>query len=223
MSFIAHLRTVSLFSGLNERQLNLIQANLKKVAFHKRSVILQQDEESFDLYIILSGAVSVTLIHPDGREVTLDMMKEGDFFGELSLLDGKPRSATVTAVTDVEVLVLRRSLFIEILKGNADIAINLIAVMSRRLRKANETIETLTFLDVSGRVAKALIDAAVLNGEKLPDGCIRFHCPTHQSIANNIGCSREAVTKALKAFAANGLIKMTAKEVVITPKQFEIL
>jgi len=95
--------------------------------------------------------------------------------------------------------------------------------MSRRLRKANEAIETLTFLDVSGRVAKFLKDIANDNREKLVNGFVKIPCPTHQAIANQIGASREAVTKAMKSLSSNGLISINGKEILISPKQFEIL
>lgn len=221
-SFLEHLKNVSLFSSLSRKQLQIIHSNFREVFVPKNTIILQQDEQSFDLYILLSGKVKVALINEDGREVVLDIFKEGDFFGELSFLDNKPRSAAVTAVSDVKMLVLVKDAFLKILKENPDIAINLLSGLAKRLRKANDTIETLTFLDVYGRVAKALIDLANENGEQLPNGCVKIQCPTHQSIANQIGASREAVTKAMKSLKSKGLITMTGKEIIITQKQFEI-
>jgi CRP-like cAMP-binding protein len=95
--------------------------------------------------------------------------------------------------------------------------------MAARLRKADEKIETLTFLDVCGRVSKLIIDLAKRKGEKLPDSTIKIRCPTHQVIANQIGASRESVTKALKSIISKGLINVKDKEIIISPKQFEIL
>jgi len=222
--YLDHLKNVSLFSSLSRRHLQIIQPNFREVFVPKGTIILQQKEQSFDLYILLSGKVKVTLTNKDGREVILDILKNGDFFGELSFLDNKPRSATVTAISDVKMLVLVKDVFLKILRENPDnIAINLLSGLAKRLRKANDTIETLTFLDVSGRVAKILIDLANENGEPLTDGHVAIQCPTHQSIANQIGASREAVTKAIKSLKSKGLITILGKEIVIAPKQFEIL
>jgi CRP-like cAMP-binding protein len=106
------------------------------------------------------------------RTVILDSLKEGGFFGELSLLDCRSRSAMVTALTDVKMLFLPRDTFLTILRQKTEIAINLLWVMANRLRKTNESIETLTFLDVAGRVSKFILDLARKSGERDQDGRI---------------------------------------------------
>lgn len=216
-------KAVSLFSYLTDSHRDLIKSNCRRVSFKKGSIVLTQDEDSFDLYVILSGRAAVSLMHENGREVVLDTLRDGDFFGELSLLDNRRRSATVSALTDLELLFLSRESFLKIIETTPVIAIDLLSVMATRLRKANESIETLTFLDVAGRVSKTLIQIAKTSGEKMPDGSVKIICPTHQAIANKIGASREAVTKALKALVSNGLINVNGRQAVISPKQFEIL
>lgn len=217
------LKSISLFSRLSSQQRNLIQSSCKEVKVSKGAVIIQQEESSFDLYVILSGAVRVSLINKDGREVMLDVLREGAVFGELSVLDQRCRSAMVTAVTEVSMLFLPREAFIRILHENSEIAVGLLSVLAMRIRKANETIETLTFLDVAGRVAKVLLDLASAGGEATSDGYISVHCPTHQTIASQIGASREAVTKAIKSLASHGLIAMNGKNITISPRHFELL
>jgi len=212
-----------LLGGLSEAHRELIHSSCREVSFPKNTVILQQEEDSFDLYILISGQVKVSRIAEDGREVILAMLKKGDIFGELSLLDQKSRSAMVSATTDVRLLFLPRDAFLKIIRENSDLAITLLAVLSQRLRKANETIQTLTFLDVAGRVAKIIIDLAKNSGEPLRDGFVRVPCPTHQTIANQIGSSRESVTKAIKSLVVNGLISMNGKEIIISARQFELL
>ena len=216
-------KPISFFSDLSAEERDLIYSRCSEVTVKKGSVILHQEEESFDLYIILAGKVTVSLIHEDGRTVVLDSLQEGDFFGELSVLDRRTRSAMVKAITDVKMLFLPRDKFLRILRENAEIAINLLAVMATRLRKANESIETLTFLDVAGRVSKLILDLARdSNGLRQEDN-IKIQCPTHQEIADRIGASREAVTKAFKSLVSNGLITIRGRELVLSPKQFEIL
>lgn len=217
------LKTIPLFSNLSHAQRNRIQSGCRHLAIPKNAVILHQKEHSLDLCVILSGRVKVSLIHEDGREVVLDLLTEGDFFGELSLFDLEPRSATVTAMTDAKILVLTRDAFLKIVKEDPGVLRSLLSVMVKRLRKADERIETLTFLDVKGRVAKLLMDLAHRSGERLPNGSVKIRCPSHQDIAGQIGSSREAVTKALKSINFQGLIALRGKEVTIAPKQFESL
>jgi CRP-like cAMP-binding protein len=217
------LKTVPLFSRLSSAYLGLIEANCKELSFPKGATILEQQEPTFDLYVILSGKAKVSLVHKDGREIVLNILREGDFFGELSFFDKRSRSAMIVALTGMRMLFLPRDTFMGILRSNSEIAIHLLYGMAGRLRKANESIQTLTFLDVSGRVAKYLIDLACHSGERLQDGYVKVVCPTHQAIAHQIGASREAVTKAMKSLISNGLIAAKDKEVIIAPRQFEIL
>jgi CRP/FNR family cyclic AMP-dependent transcriptional regulator len=170
--------------------------------------------------IIVKGKVKVSLVNPEGREVVLDILEKGDFFGELSFLDNRFRSAMVTAMTDVRLMFIERDSFRTIVRENSDIAVNLLSVMASRLRKSNEMIETLAFLDVAGRVAKLLIEMAGESGEEMPHSFLRIRALKHQTIANRIGASREAVTKAMKSLAANGLVAMDGKDMVISPRQF---
>ena len=218
-----YLKTIPLFLNLSQEQLNFIESCSRKFSVTKGTVIIYQEDNSLDLFIILSGKINVSLLHEDGREVTLDILTQGDFFGELSLFDKKPRSATVTAISDSKILILPRVFFIKLMMENPDIIFKFLQVMAARLRKADEKIETLTFVDVCGRVSKLIIDLAKRKGEKLPDSTIKIRCPTHQVIANQIGASRESVTKALKSLVSKGLINMKGKEIIISPKQFEIL
>ncbi len=221
--FYEDLKPVSFFSYLTRENLHLIKSHCKELSFPADSIILHQDEQSFDLYIIVDGKVRVSLMSADGKEVILDILEKGDFFGELSFLDNRSRSAMVTATTDVRIMFIERDAFRRIVRDNVDIAINLLSVMASRLRKSNEMIETLTFLDVAGRIAKMLTETARDNGEKMPNGFLKIHSPTHRTIANKIGSSREAVTKAMKSLVSNGLISLDGKDIIISPKQFEML
>lgn len=218
-----YLKNIPLFSSLSRKQRNIIQSSCRSINFSKESIILNQGEDSSDLYVILSGKAKVSLINEEGREIILDILSKGDFFGELSLFDRMPRSATVIATANTDIIMLQRGAFIKIIKENPDITVNLLTVMARRLRNADERIETLAFVDVYGRVAKILIDMAKNKGKPLSDGSIKFVRPTHQVIADQIGASREAVTKAIKSLISRGLIIVSGKEITITPKQFNIL
>jgi CRP/FNR family transcriptional regulator/CRP/FNR family cyclic AMP-dependent transcriptional regulator len=216
------LKNIPLFSTLSREQRGLIQSGCRTLSVSKDTVILHQKEHSDDLRVVLSGRVKVSLLSEDGREMVLDLLKDGDFFGELSLLDQEPRSATVTALDDSKILTLSREAFLNAIKGNPEIMLNILSVVVKRLRKADERIETLTFLDVKGRVAKMLTDLAHDKGEKQPDGGFKLQAPTHQWIASQIGASREAVTKAMKTLISEGLVTMQGREMLATPRLFKL-
>ncbi|MBI5187890.1 MAG: Crp/Fnr family transcriptional regulator [Nitrospirae bacterium] len=220
--FESHLRQVTLFSSLNSRQLNIITHRCQKRFAPKDSVILHQNDKSFDLYVVISGKVKVSLLSEDGKEIVLDVLKEGDFFGELSFFDKRPRSATVTAITDSNLLVLNRETFLKILNENPAIAINLLSVMGQRLRKTDEKIETLAFLDVYGRVARMLMNLSKEEGQRLKDGSVVIRRPTHKEIAHQIGASREAVTKAMKTLVSYQLINIRGRHIIVNPQSFRM-
>lgn len=216
-SGIDALKQIPLFSRLPEAHLSLIASECREKQFRTGATILTQTDESFDLYLILSGRVKVTLINEDGREVVLDTLADGDFFGELSLLDNKPRSASITTLSDASMLILTQSALFSTIKQHPDIAINLLSVMAKRLRKADDIIESFAFLDVAGRVAKTLHEMARSEGKPQPDGTFKMQNPTHQAIANQIGSSREAVTKAFKPLIDSGFISIQGKDICLNP------
>ncbi|MBE9536384.1 MAG: Crp/Fnr family transcriptional regulator [Proteobacteria bacterium] len=216
------LNQIPLFSSLEPEQLKHIAELCKRKTFAKDDYILYQGDLQKELYIILSGRVSVVLSSEEGREIVLDEFGEGGFFGELSLLDEKPRSASVKAISDVRTIVLEKKDFIRIVKANPDISINILAIMGERLRKADDKVSTLAFMDVCGRVAKFILNLAEDNGEKIEEGKISIKPVTHQFIADQIGASRESVTKALKTLAKQGLVETNGRALSIDSGQLEI-
>jgi CRP-like cAMP-binding protein len=221
--FVEQLKNVPLFSSLRRDQLRLIRHECREANVRGGSAILLQDEGSQDLYVILEGRVKISLMNDEARTVTLALLGKGDFFGELSLFDRKPRSAFVSAVTDTRLLVLTRESILSLIRKNPDIAVNFLSEAAARLRKADDKIMTLTFLDVCGRVANALLELAEAAGRKPDGGPVRIPMPTHRSLAEQIGASRESVTKALKSLILNGQVRVEDRSLIIDPKQFEIL
>lgn len=218
-----YLKKIPFFSSLDIKQRDLILSVCRDIRIPSGKVIINQEDITSDLYILLSGSVKVSLFGKDGSEIVLEIIKEGDFFGELSLFDKRPRSATVTATTDCKVLVLSRDAFINMIRKDHEMVMNFLHIMAERLRKADERIETLAFFDVYGRVAKLLIEISNREGKRLPDGSISIKRPTHHEIAHQVAASREAVTKAMQSLILHDLIKVNKGSIVITPKQFKIL
>lgn len=210
------LRKVSIFSGLNKQALCRLGSSLKAVEYPKDSLIVGQETQGDSLYIIEKGRVKVVLCGESGREVILTIFRPGDFFGEMSLLDGQPRSANVMALEEACVLVLSREDFVRHMEDNAPTALNILKEMSIRLRRADEIIGNLALLDVYGRVARVLIDLAGKEGETSDEGIIIRERPTQQDLASMIGTSRETVSRVLSEFQRRGFLSMQGKTIMLS-------
>ena len=204
------LRRVPLFAHLDGEDLGRVCQAVREKSYPKNSVILFEDDPGDALYIVVSGQVKVVLIGEDGREVILAMLKEGDFFGELSLIDDQPRSAHVIAIEDANMLVLRRNDFRSAMEEVPSIALGLLRALSRRLRRADDKIGGLVLLDVNGRLAKLLLELADEG-----DGTTIARKLTHQQLAQMIGSSRETVSRTLRDLSDRGLIEVTRRTMAI--------
>lgn len=211
------LKSVPLFSRLGEASVDAILRLTRRRRFKKDDVIFHEKEVGDSLFVILHGRVKIAIFGDDGKEVTLSVLSEGDFFGEMALLDQEPRSATVIAEEECELLSLQRDDFTRALEQDPGMGTSLIQVLASRLRKANHQISTLALLDVYGRVARVIVDMAREEGRRLRDGRIAFRRATHQEIANRIGTTRETVTRMLKDLERQGLIHIEGKEIVVEP------
>lgn len=200
------LRTIPVFQNFSDKNLKQTVENFSIRKFKKDETIVYQSDKSTDLYILLKGRVNVTFMDLDGKEYFLTELKEGDFFGEMSLLDGKPRSASVSAEINTTLAVLERTKFLRELKENSQIALDLLTSLVGRLRKANEIIESFAFLDVKERLINFLIDSSKGKKEFDEHGFLKINKITHKDIALRIGASREAVTKILKTLTHKQLI-----------------
>lgn len=216
------LKKIPLFSSLKDEELEAIYkvAIIKK--FKKDHFILLENEGGDTLFVIITGKVKVTVFSELGKEVIFSILEDGDFFGDMSLLDGNPRSASVVAVEDSEVRMIRRLDFIRILENHPSIALKLLEELTFRLRKADERIESLAFLDVTGRVAGILLQLASEKGVHLSDGVLIKSRPTHQELANMIGTTRETVTRVLKQLERKNYIIISGKDItIIDPESFK--
>jgi CRP/FNR family transcriptional regulator, cyclic AMP receptor protein len=209
------LSGVPFFSDLGDRELDLLSQLVVTKVYPPGNLIVLAQDEGDSLFVIVRGQVKVSILSEDGREVILSMLGSGDFFGEMSLLDGKPRSATVISVEETEVVCLRRGDFVRLLDRVPEIAVKLLAGLSARLRKADKKIESLALMDVAGRVASALLQIADEIGQKDPRGTVVKNRPTHQSLANMAGTTRETVSRVLKRLESQGAIKIDGRELII--------
>jgi CRP/FNR family transcriptional regulator, cyclic AMP receptor protein len=215
------LKGVDLFSALDDHQVETIAAMVIEKSFRKGDIILMEDDDSNQsLFIIAKGEVKVVLTAEDGREAILASLKEGDFFGEMALLDGEPRSATVRAVEESRLLTIRREDFLQAMKKQPDLSLTLLAEMSRRQRKSNRQISSLALMRVYGRVAATLLQLMEERGirSKTKDGksmIVVKDRPTQQFIADMSGTTRETVSRVLNFFQKKGYIVLDGKDLLI--------
>ena len=209
------LKQIPLFSSLKDEELDAIYNLSYPKQCSKDAIILIENEEGDTLFIILKGKVKVTTFSESGKEVIFSILSEGDFFGDMSLMDGKPRSATVISIEESELRLLRRNDFIKLIEKHPRIALKLLEELTSRLRKADERIESLAIHDVTGRLAGILLQLAEERGEKDDKSVLIKARPTHQELANMVGTTRETVTRVLKQLENKKYINMSGKDLLI--------
>ena len=210
------LSEVPLFQGLSEEQLQPIYDAM--VLRHYRSgetIVHQDDSQSQTFYLIVSGTVNVVVLSPEGKQAILATLSSGEFFGEMSILDGEPRSATVVAEHDCEVYLLHRREFVRILESFPQIAIQMLVTLSGRLRRTNRHINTLSIFSVYGRIADVILQIGEEHGSRVGDCLVINDPPTHQTIAEMAGTSRETVSRVLAQLKQKGCITADRKRLVV--------
>jgi CRP-like cAMP-binding protein len=207
------IATVPLFRSLDPVELAKFAELVREKTYPKGSVILFEDDPGDSLFVVRSGRVKVVLVAEDGREVILGILGVGAHFGELSLIDNQPRSAHVIAMEDSSLLVLRREDFRRRVEESPSVAWSLLNELSLRLRQADEKIGSLVLLDVPGRIARMLLNAADEGGSEKIEKAL-----THQTIAHVIGASRETVSRAMREFQDSGWISTERRRIRITDR-----
>ncbi|MEK6790995.1 MAG: Crp/Fnr family transcriptional regulator [Deltaproteobacteria bacterium] len=180
--------------------------------FPSGTQILSEGEAGDAVYFIISGRAKVTLYGEEGREIVISTLKEGDLFGEMSIMDDKPRSANVEAQSALECMVLTKSAFLEYLSKHHKVYTRLFAYLTGRLREATRKIGGLALLDVCGRIAHTLIGMSKAGAK---DKVVAIERPTHEELAALIGSSREVVSRAIKKMTQEGYIKIEKKRILL--------
>ena len=215
MKNIELLKTVSLFWDLDKIELGYISDKMVSKKFENGNLIFLEESEGKNLFFVVEGSVKVTRLSKDGREVILAMLNAGDFFGEMSLLDGESRSANVIALEKTEVLSLNRDDFLVVLHDYPKIAIQLLKEMTSRLRKSDRQIVSLSLSDAEKRIALCIVRFADEQGF-IKNGQVTIpKIPIQQDIANMAGTSRETVSRAMSLLTEEKYIKRNGKELKI--------
>ncbi|MFN9473192.1 Crp/Fnr family transcriptional regulator [Acidovorax sp.] len=199
------LRRVPLFSLLTMPQAEVISGAVVKKRFKRGEALVEQGQRSNTLFILLTGRARVMTADSRGREVILATLSQGDYLGEMSIIDNEPHSATVRAEVQTDVLMLGRTEFARCLTENASMSLVVMRGLVKRLRHADRKIESLALLDVYGRVAHALLDFATTDAQGLR--IIRDKI-SRQDLAKMVGASREMVSRVMKDLEERGFIEV---------------
>ncbi len=206
----------SLFNTLSSEAVDDLarRASTKRVA--SRATIVSQDEPGEAMFLIISGRVKVGIFGENGREVTLSVLRPGQCFGEMSLFDGKERSANCIATEPTTLAVLHRQDLLQHIARFPATALNLLGDMAGRLRRADESIAQLALCDVNERLVHRLVSLAEEEGVAAEEGILVKRRPTQQELANMIGSCRETISRAFNQLAREGLIIARGRSLVVT-------
>ena len=200
------LRKIPLFAELNEDELQAVAALASRIDKPKKNIVVQEDEPGESLYIIISGEVKVSSYTMDGREIVLALLGKGSFFGEMSLLDEEPRSATVTTMQDSRFAHIRRRDLVPLLLKQPAITLKLLADAAARLRRTSRVLGRISSMDVPHRLYAYLIDHCQRFSQQDNDGWCTTVLPTHQLLADQLSTSRETISRAISALKKKGFL-----------------
>lgn len=215
MSNLAVLRRVTLFADLSDNELAEVEAIARKRSFRKHEVIFHSQEPGSALFILTRGRVKVSINDRQGREIILRILEAGDFFGEMSLLDGEYRSATVTTLEPCQALIIFRDRFSEFIPRHPNVVMKMLTMLSRRLRKANEKIGRLAFADAHEKVASVLTELMEERKVPLSIGAELPLSLTRTELANLAGISRETFTRVMADFQRDSVLRVERRRIVV--------
>jgi CRP/FNR family transcriptional regulator, cyclic AMP receptor protein len=200
---LALLRNHPLFRELDPQAIERIGAYMKRRTVSQGSNIFRKGDPGTGLMGILAGTVKISVTSADGRDIVLNIIREGEIFGEIALLDGHPRTADAVAMTDCELMVMERREFVPFLHGQPDVTLKLMEVLCSRLRRTSNQVRDVAFLNLSTRLAKTLLRLAA--DASAPNGKVAI---TQREISEIVGRSRESTNKQLRKWAKRGWVRL---------------
>jgi len=206
---------VPLFAEFSDADLVAVASLAQTRRYTKHAVLVYEGDPGDALFIVIAGNVAVTRVSNDGKETILSILKDGDFFGEMGVLDASPRSATIKALRDCEVAILARKEFLDLLVKSPHMSLSLVLALSSRLRATNQAIQAAAYQDIRTRLASLLLNLEKNFGEKAEGGIRLTLRLTNQEMANMIGTTRETVNRMLNRFWDEKMIDMRTANIVI--------
>lgn len=211
----ALLAGIPLFGALDQADLAELAARFQRRSVPAGRTLFFQGDRGAELFLLMSGSVRIVLAHPAGRDVTLALLSAGEFFGDMALLDGHPRSASAITVEACEVLVLHQADFYAVLDRSPGSVRRLLAFLSERLRRANERLQDVSLLTLRQRLAGLLRELALRHGESTEVGVLLPREINHRFLAETLSTSRESVTRDLAEFRRHGLVAQEGRRIRI--------
>jgi len=209
------LRSIPLFSELRDEELSSIARHTVRQLYKKDNMVLIEEEIGSTMFVILDGRVKISRISDEGREVILSILCDGDFFGEMAILDGQTRSANAVTLEDTQMLIIRRENFLQMLYDYPQISINLLKELAHRLRRSDSQIKSLSLQNALGRVASTLLRIADDSGLIKQGQVIISHLPPQQDLANMAGTSRETISRVIKSLGQLGYVEKAGSKLTI--------
>jgi CRP-like cAMP-binding protein len=211
----ALLKKVPLFAEFSDGDRTAVAALMVARRYPKHAVLVYEGDAGDALFIVVKGNVAVTRVSNDGKETILTILREGDFFGEMGVLDGSPRSATIKAIGEVDAAMLPRKDFLDLLGKSPHMSLSLVLALSSRLRETNQAIQAAAYQDIRTRLAALLLHLSQQFGETVEGGIRLTLRLTNQEMANMIGTTRETANRMLNRFWDEKLIDMQTGHIVI--------
>src|SRR5436189_3123813 len=200
------LRSHPLFRDLPGPVIEHLGSYMRTRRVARGTTIFTKGDPGAGLMGVLAGAVKVSVASADGKDIVLNVFREGDIFGEIALLDGRPRTADATAMSDSELIVIERRDFVPFLSGQPDVMLKFIEILCSRLRRTSEQVQDVTFLNLPTRLAKALLQlTSSEQGGPTPGRKVAI---TQREISQMIGRSRESTNKQLRAWVKRGWVRL---------------
>jgi CRP-like cAMP-binding protein len=209
------LARVPILAGLSIEDREALASAIARKRYRQGDIVMQKEEPGHALFIVERGTVRIYVPSSQGNDLILAVLGPGDFFGDLSLLDGRPRSASASVTTDATLLSLERADFITLITQRPAAAMAVLEAVAGRLRETDEMASDLAFLDVAGRLAKRLLDLAASHGVQKDGGVLIDLAVTQEDLANMIGVTRESVNRNLSEFQTLGLISKQGRRIVV--------
>ena len=206
MEMIEMLRKVPLFAELDENELKAIASLANSLDIPKKNIVFQEFDLGDSRYVILNGEVKVSTYSADGREVVLALLGKSSFFGELSLLDEEPRSATVTTMEDSKFAHIRRRDLVPLLLDQPAITLKILGETASRLRRTSRVLERISSMDVPHRLYAYLVDHCQRFNQPDNEGWYATILPTHQLLADQLSTSRETISRAISQLKKDGVL-----------------
>ena len=212
MDRVSLLRNHPLFCELTPLMLERISTYVKRRSVAKGATIFEKGDAGVGLIGVVFGSVKISVTSADGRDIVLNIIRPGEVFGEIALLDGRARTANATAMSDCELIVIERREFIPFLRSEPDVTLKLMEILCSRLRKTSEQVQDVTFLNLSTRLAKTLLRLTASAEPSKPAGRVLI---TQREISQIVGRSRESTNKQLRAWAKRGWIRLERGSVTV--------